>query len=272
MIERFEMSNELSNVNGGGEVSMRPSYLPAATESQAGTQLLTDFIVPPRLKIVQPQSDAELKKNFSEGTIVLSPQMIEIPAPFTFTPILFYPEWITWNPRKLSHLPVIRERTLDPTSQLVQKCRNPALWSEPCPEDPNNPKNNLRHCEHLVFIVVIHGVEGLENTPVVISFSRSEHSSGQSFATLLKMRNADIFACNFDAFCNHRKNTDGNWYGLDIRNPGEVPPWVSEEEYNRFKALHEMYLKAHESRTLRADLSEGSTTTNTVDAEVAAEV
>jgi hypothetical protein len=214
-----------------------------------GTDELAQFIIPPRIKIVQPTS-GEPFDQWPAGTVLLSPNLIEIPVPFTFTPIFFKPEWLTWNPYNMKEtLPAIRERSLDPKSDIAIKAQSPNSWREPCPE---NPEEELSHREHLNWLILIHDVPAIANQPVALSFAASEHSVGRKFAGLIRMRRAHIYTCVFEAGCSKRTKTKGKYFGLDITNPSEVAPFVDRETAIAYKSVYEQ-MKETEIRIDHSD-------------------
>lgn len=246
-----------------------------------GTENLGQFIIPPRLKVVQKQSGDAFLESFNQGDTILVPQMMTV-APvllndsgrptkegetFNFTPLFFFPEWVTWNPLETrGSLAAIRERTTDPNDELVAKCRNNKLWFEQCPEQP---ELQVRNVEHLNFLVVLLDGE-LAGTPCILTFARAEHKSGSSFAALIKMRKAPIYGCVFQAKVGFRDNGKGQWYGLDIGNPEGDSGWVEDQEmYERFKQLHLEFKEAHESQRIRPDYGDDteSEASNSADTE-----
>ena len=272
------MSNEIINQQGGA-LSNRPENLPAFIQQGgelAGTELLSQFIQPPRLKIVQPQSKPELKAQFNEGDIVIMPQK-ELVVPimlnehnrptdkgnaFLIVPIYFYPEYCSWNPIGVQGtMPAIRERSTDQNSVIAKKARNPQTREEICPEFPRDADGKpqfIRHTEHLNFLCSLISVEALWDTPVLISFFRGEAKTGQSFCAAIRMRHTHIYACQFQAQAARRTNAKGNWFGLDISNPpmqtGVDNRWVHDEAlFNYFAQLHQEYAKAHKAGTIISD-------------------
>jgi hypothetical protein len=255
------MSKDLVKKPEGGSLAL-PDYL--RNEEALGVEELGQFVTPPRLKVVQPLSDRDtFLTKFNPGDVVAVPQLLLVspmkdPAddavasdngvPFHFVPIFFFVEWCLWNPLKArGTLPCIRERSLDPKSPLAVKSRNPATWTEPCPEMPDEA---IRYTEHLNFICMLRDKPELGNVPVVLPFSRSEHRCGSNLASLIKMRHAPIFACQFEASVGFRQNAKGQWYGIDVTNPSTksgVTGFVQDEEaYEGFRNLHEELKDAHE--------------------------
>jgi hypothetical protein len=254
----------MSNENETG-LAARPSFLPAKQAGGGiGTEALSRVVVPPRLKVVQATSSPELLSEFSAGDLIISPQNVKIcdkdNGEFNFVPIYFWTEFISWNPLQMKgQLDAIRDRSMDINSEVAKKCLSPKHWFETCPE---NKEYKIRNCEHLNFVVMPIGVDGVAETPIVVSFSRAEHKVGRNFAGLIKMREADIFACVFTANVEFKHNTKGQWHGLNIHNPSSMSQWVeNEEKYNFYKELHEKYAEAEISVAYEED--EGEPTEST---------
>jgi len=237
--------------------------VPAFMDGTDGTESLSQYIIPPRMKIVQKQSGSPFDERFNPGDVIVVPQMLQITdkeKPFYFLPIFFYPEWCVWNPIQMrGTLPVIRERTLDPNHPLVAKSRDPKLWSEPCPE---SPEYALRIVEHLNFVVLLLGDVALSDTPVVVSFMRAEHRCGSNLAALIRMRKAPIFGCQFEAHVGHRENQKGSWFGIDVGNPSDQTicgSFVEDEIFfEHCRELHEQYKSSHEASKIVVEYDEGT--------------
>lgn len=256
-----DVSKEITKVSPNLPVTV-PDFM--AGEEVLGLDALKQYVVPPFIKIVQKQAGDELLQSFGTGDVILSPanaMIAEMPrdnkgrvlddatASFKIVPVLFYPEWLTWNPIELKGTEQsIRYRTLDPNDAVVSKARAPALRSEP---HPTNPEMKIRHVEHLNFLVILYD-HPLGTEPCILSFSRGEWKSGSKFAGLIKMRKAPIYGCVFEAVLGHRKNDKGDWWGFNMCNPSEGSPWVKKEEYETFKAIHEEFVKLHAESKLRA--------------------
>lgn len=235
-----------------------------------GVEDLSQFIIPPRVKLVQKQSGAPFEDLFSPGDVVVVPQMLKVAGtqdkagePFHFIPLFFYPEWALWNPLELrGQQPAIRQRTTDPRSPMVAKCRDSSLWLEPCPEMPDK---NCRYVEHLNFIIMLLGDHQAAGIPIVMSFARAEHRSGSNFAALIKMRRAPLYGCHFEARAAYRSNNKGQWYGLDITNPAAdsgVLPFVQDQAtFETLKAHYEELKKAHAESKIRVDYEDAPDTT-----------
>lgn len=254
--------NEITKVRPPQELAL-PDYI--RQETELGIEDLKDFVVPPRMKVVQKQSDARLLEQFSAGDIIIVPNMQAVaalerdakgrpsgdPIPFKFTPLFFFPEWCTWNPLEMkAHLPSIRERSFDPKSIIAMKARDQEKRIESCPE---NAQYKIRHTEHMNFLIMLTDHE-LSGQPIVMSFSRAEHAAGRRLASLIKMRKAPIYSCIFEGRAAPRSNNMGDWWGIDATNPSvDTVPWVSKEEFDVYKAAHQEFKKLHEEAKLRVD-------------------
>lgn len=251
-----------------GLPTVAPEWMLTEPQADFGVSELVKYIVPPRLKVVQPLSNTELKTVFNEGDAVIVPQMsllapikltdnhkpsIELGGePFNFIPVFFFAEWLTWNPIEMKGaLPAIRDRSLDPKSPLAFKARSQATWFEPCPEKRDF---NVRHVEHLNFLVMLVGEHELADTPFIISFSRSGHKDGSNLAQLIKMRKAPIYGCQFEGRVTWRENSKGQWWGVACTNPSTVPSFVTDQAlYNALKAKNKEFAEAHSGGIIRPE-------------------
>lgn len=238
-----------------------------------GVEDLGQHVKPPRLKVMQTNTRAPLSEIAAKGDIVVVPQNLVLfsadrnpsgqstglGAHFYMTPIFHWSEFISWNPQG-SDQP-IRDRSIDPKSSLARICRDPQHWQVPHPDFPNDPKKTIRNCEHLNFLVMIEDApEGLDETPIIISFVRSEFKHGQNFASLIKLRRASICAGRYLGQVGFRKNAEGEWYGLDIKNPPGNNPTEkfvsSRERYEALVELHKQYKQLHTENLIDVDYDE----------------
>lgn len=230
-------------------------------EEVLGVEELTQYIAPPRVKIVQKQSGGIFEENFENGDVVLVPQN-ELLAPYNngqsypiyFTPIFFFPEWVLTNPVGVA--PYIRERTTNPNDPMVGKARNRLII--PYPEDPDGDKR-CKYQEHLNFLCVVHNVE--LPSVVVMTFARGEYMTGQNLAARIKIRGggrAPMFGCVFQANVKKKPGTKGfPWYGFEIQNPADDSGFArfidNEEQFKSYKELHLKYRDLHEKSMIKVD-------------------
>jgi hypothetical protein len=242
-----------------------------------GTDTLSKYIRPPRLKIVQGNSDQKFLEVADPGSVILSPTMqlvAEVTQPFWFVPVLFFPEWYTSNPMSMKgQLPFIRERSTDPASDIARKAQDPILrGADDCPESKGN---KLKHVEALNFIVLILRNEALMGQPAIMSFSKSAHKDGSQLSALIRSRRGPLYGMIFEACVPQmkRSNTQGQWHYMQVGNPsapGAPHPMVMNvEEYQALKALHHKYLADLEASRIITDY-EDEEGNGTVPSEAAA--
>jgi hypothetical protein len=261
--------------------SEAPEWMLAEGGKDTGLEEVSRYVIPPRLKIVQPLSDQTLKDSFNVGDVIIQPQMVSV-APmlydgakclnegtaFHLVPLFFWAEWCIHNNIKLKgQEPYIFDRTLDPKSEVAQRAINPKLWSGPHPE--KGDEFPIRYVEHLNYVFVLIGEHELAGTPIVASFFKAEHKTGRNFAGLAKLRRAPLFGCQYEARCKMRKNNSGNWFGIDISNPSTasgVSPFVQEQEhYKVYEALYYEFKKYHADEVLRVDYDENEVVQSVAD-------
>lgn len=230
------------------------------------------YTILPRVKVVQALSKEPYRPRFREGDVVASPLMVPIVTSdgdprvgqvlFHFIPILFYPEWITWNPRN-SGMRAVRARSFDYRSDIAIKARNPETRKENCPDAPlkEGKPQVMKHLEHLNFVFMIVGDHELAEFPLTMTFASGEHQAGSRFNTLITMRGTkQIYGCQFAAKLGRRKNNDGEWLGLDIDNPepdSGVTPFVQDRA--RFESLGKIwkeYNDIYAAKRLRVNMDD----------------
>lgn len=275
------MANELitSTVN-----APLPAHLQQYQGPTIGTELLGRYIIPPRLKIIQPIKMTDAYKDYAEGTCLMVPNLQMVSNVlvddrtkkitggdryFYFTPIFFYPEFCIWNSLDTKgELPMIRERTSDPRHPIAIRARS-MNREDKQPERPDGKP--MQYVEHLNFIVMLyHDNQEINMKPVLMTFVRGEHRTGRKLAEWIKARKAPaIYAGVYQAIVEKHKNQKGQeWWGFNIDNPAEGSPWVdSSELYTHFESAHKDLADTHAQGLLQADYDDGDlAATGTVDA------
>lgn len=260
------MAKQLTKPEATNVIVDSPKTVPAHLQplGKLGIERLSQYVLPPMLKVVQKQSSDELLTKFGMGSVIANPgqKLVFDPGdgtPFDFITLFFYVEFCAWNPiEKKGQLNAIRERTLDETSELAMRARDPMRWLEPLPRDASDEKQLfIRNVEHLNFLVLIEGIPDLDPLPHIISFCRGEHKTGRYLSNLVSMRNAPICGCRFSATTSQggqgRSNAKGSWSGLDIVNANE--PWVGPDLFpkclEQFRFFEESF-KGRTGKTVRA--------------------
>jgi len=238
-------------------IAVAPKYM---GDEATGTDDLKKFVTPPRVKIVQKQSDDELHKLFNIGDCILSPNNELIAAmtkgeesgeSFLFTPLFFYAEWCTFNPISMrGKAPMIIQRSIDTNSPLAQKARNAETRYE------QRGDIEVRHVECLNFIVLIQGQE----TPAVMTFQRASHGLGRTFCGLIRQRKSPIYGGVYEARVISQSNDQGQWCAIQVTNPPvTVSAWVGEDEFRKYAKLHEDFKELQSAAKLRTNYEEEET-------------
>lgn len=242
-----------------------PDFIKRGAEAE-GTSRLDGLVVPPLVKIMQKQSDDALLGQFPKGSVILRPVDILVASvgqSFKFIPLMQFTEYVTWAPIEMKgQVPAILDRTFDQRTELARKATDANRWIENGYSFNGKKIDKVRHVEHIVFVIQLFDHPAGELT-AALSFARAEHKTGRSFASLLKMRNADAFGCIFEAVvpAEPRKNEKGSWYGLNISNPKEGSPWVTDKAL--FENLRRTSLKLEEAfanKLLRTDHDQDTST------------
>jgi hypothetical protein len=260
----------------------RPAHLTSGDKSKSDSMtLITNYVVPPRLKIMQKMRKAPLDRDFGLGDVVVMPMKQLIAAvgddgsseAFPVVPVFFFPEYISINPIELSQLPMIRERSFDPRSKVAALAKNPDTRKQPHPDDN---RYSIKNSEVLTFIVCISDpASPVYNLPISVSFSRGEYKYGQAFASGVRMRNVDqCFGCQFEASSGVHKNEKFDWYGLNINNPTklQISPWVDDpQQFAYYEGLYTKFAADYASNLLRVEIDEDMRTADDLNSPVAQE-
>lgn len=246
----------------------RPSFLQQQDQSPKGLQSLSKIVRPSMLRIVQKNSADELVDAFGRGSIVMMPDRLLIAADeatVDFVPILFWQEWVQWSPMKLRNIePMIKGRTFDPKDPIARKAQSPQTWSEPHPQYQGNKEYNYRYCEHLNFLVKLSSEEFIALDPVLISFARTNYSSGQRLGKLALGLRADLFAGQYQLGTRVREGAENSWSVYTVER-SERDQWNRNEEvYKICSGLHDAAVEAHRMNQINVEYDEA----DVVDAEV----
>ena len=217
-------------MNAKKEIIKNETQLPAVydygEDVDMGLEDIAKYLRPQRVKVKQKQSGEDNFGEFNNGDLILMPERsLFMPCDkstkkgevFYFTPILFFPEFMRTNPIGADKF--IDERTLDENTDLARKCRDPEWWKVPV---DGQPDKFIRHSEVLNFLVIPHGDNEFAGTMICLSFARGGRRDGEKLLTLLerrRKRRIPMFANVFEANTAPRKNAEGDWYGIDFRNP-----------------------------------------------------
>lgn len=238
-----------------------PDYIRQDT-SDKGLAEVRQMMRPPFLKVRQAQCrNDEMKAATNLGDIIIMPDCEVLykhgqAEPFRFVVLFSFREFCVWNPyAMINELPFIRERTLDPSSDLAKRCmvRDLEKRMEVCPEAPadkqQDEKFKMRYMEHLNFIILPRLGGEIMQVPILWSCVSGEAKTGRRMSNLLGSVDCHIFARNYRATTSERNGKKGDWYGL---NP------VVDREYREFVTADEFAKLKDSATAFRKQFSEGN--------------
>jgi hypothetical protein len=268
------------------QVSGGLAALAEAADADNSMEGMRQFMIVPRLKIVQGQSDGELKKQFGEGAVIINPGaalVAEKEAPFHFVPLFYFSEYALWSDRRDKESKAIIERSFDANSIIAKNAADKAKREVLYPgheKKPDKEKWYKRYVHHFCFPGIIYGDNGLAGTPVVLSFERGEWTNGRQFVSSIQMKKFQLpngtrktlplWAQVWQLQSAPRLGELGNWWGYEPRFVGRI----ADAEVNPFRAQHLEFARLHEEKLLQVDHGnegQGGTGGET-EAEVAARV
>lgn len=253
----------IARPTGGQIAESMPDFL--RDEKPIGVADMLKYIRPPFVKIVQGSADKTLKQKYKEGSLVLAQNdelLLDANAVMTFTPVYFFTEYITMNPIELKGTqPMIRARSFDPNSEIARKALDPSTRNEQIGVDASTGKPLiLSHQEVLCFFLKVHSRSDGGEVPedvVLLTFSRAEWRTGSRLARLIAQRNKPVFSGVYEAQIGIHRNTQHDWYGLDIDNPKEpTSPWVDQELYEKLKKTYDVFADAHKRGAVQTTYEE----------------
>ena len=210
-----------------GALAPRPVFARPLDNELSKT--LSEFMIVPRIKIVQKSAQGGLGDEFKTGTVLIMPNkgvIAQREEPFLFVPLHFYVDYTKQAPVGSDEF--ILERSANPDSWIAKKSRDPKQRKELVPN--TNPPQYISYVETLNFVVTLfnHPLAGM---PLFLSFSKGEHYSGRQFINLFKMREAAFECTVFQGQTGKRERKGFDWYGFDIVNPNVsgASPWVEDE-------------------------------------------
>lgn len=258
-------ASPITKVSGSAAL-VPPEFM--VNEPLVGLEGMREYVVPPRIQLIQKSSDDDKLRRFSPGDVVAFPAGVTLnpmgdggsnPG-FIFVPVFFFVEFCEWNPISLrGQVPAVRTRTFDPASELAARCKDPNRWEMP---HPDKPGLTVRNVEHLNFLVKILKPGGLGEL-MLLSFAKSEHFAGRTLCSLIKMRKAPPFGCVFLAKTTQKQNAQGSWFGIDVSNPGpdDWPSgWVDKKIYEELNELFIESEKVYKNALIRPDYGDQTDT------------
>jgi len=200
-----------------------PDYLAEYTKDDQSLAVLEQYVILPRLKIIQNTTDMAVKQQFGEGTPLLWPGGMAVTPrpgsdmkgpPFLFCPLFFFVEYGKWSDLKDKGSPTIMERTFDPTSELAKRSRDPAQRKE---KYGDRQQYTARYVESLNFPGYIYDKQHpLFQVPLTLTYLRGEFGKGQQFCTSIKLRRTPLWSQVWSLRTAYRDlGPDRKWWGFD---------------------------------------------------------
>lgn len=230
-----------------------PDYI-AQSGPDSSIKALADYIIIPRVYIVQKQSDDEIREvvERKEGTICLRPNNVIIPEGTKFVPIFFFPSWAKVNDIRLRGAePTILEYTLDKDSECAKKARFASTRVEPHPQYADRV---VKYVGSLNFVITLLDFEDYTGT-AVLSFRNAEFKTGMAFCSQLKGFNNPIYARKWQFGTTRRKNNKGDWHAIVPVVPQYDESdslYVSQEDFLALKNMSEGIKSEHEKQGIAA--------------------
>lgn len=227
---------------------------------------MAEFMIVPRLKIVQGSAATELKERFGEGSVIIRPGDAMVVDPdeggFLFVPHFFFVEYCKWSDYKDKDSNAILDRTFDPTHDVAKRSMDPDKRDEVYEGDDKKPAKSQRfysYVQHFCWPGVIYGNHPLAGTPVVLSMERGEFGNGRNFITAIQMRRHEVdgervkvplWAQVWSLKVSERPATVANsWLGFDFEAQGVI----TDGEAEQFRDDHLELARLHEENRLRVD-------------------
>lgn len=232
-------------------------------EEVKGSDSLGDFMVTPRITIVQAMSDHERKESFGEGGVAIMPDGIKVAGmnePFVVIPLIFWASWEVRSDLNDSTTPMIENSTQDPNSDIARKARN-----KDTREETYGNGFTRKYVEALNFIVKIDSGEA-KGELATISFSVGEHHTGSRLCGMLKRRPCSIFANRVELKTAVRQRNNRSWYGFEFNNPVDTPIIQDKDAYIELSKMHDSLKGIIDSGAFKV-ADEGETTTSNTNTE-----
>jgi len=232
-------------------------------EEVKGVDNVGEFMVTPRMTIVQAMSDIERKEAFGEGGVAIMPDGIKVAdngEPFIVIPLIFWASWEVRSDLNDSATPMIENSTQDPNSEIARLSRN-----KDTREETYGSGFTRKYVEALNFIVKIDSGEA-KGELATISFSIGEHHTGSRLCGLLKRRPCSIFANRIELKTAVRNRNNRSWYGFEFNNPVDTPIIQDKDVYDELSMMHDS-LKGLVSSEAFKVADEVVTVTSDVDTE-----
>ena len=193
--------------------------------------------LPPRLKVIQAQTDDELREQHGVGSVILMPDELLIAKAeesFTANLLFFWQAFQKWaDLNDVSHdIPIIEE-TVDPRSEIARKALSRAI--EPY-GDGTDRKFEFVHCYNAAIKLANTGGWG------IVSWSKGSHKLGRQLHSRLVALKAPVYAYRMTLTSERTQNASGQKYWwLRWRHDA----WLPADELESARAIYETIAEQH---------------------------
>lgn len=242
-----------------------PDYIKEESEQAEGLDMMGDMIVPNRLKVVQALSNDMKALGYAEGDVVVTPINVKVgdeANALDCVVLLSWAEYLIINPRGVSDLYWLRDRSTDPKSVIAMKARNRV--KEVLPEGGVDPKTKqpyqmeyVKAANFLVWLVD-------HNVAAIATFMKGEGKFGDAFASLITSRGLAIYGGLYRLSCNTRTNKSGDkWKGLSAGNSEINQGFCPRNLLEPMKELHRYYKEQWANQNISVNYDDMSETEGT---------
>jgi len=258
MSKRNDDPAEISRV-GGTEMA----WLKGEAEQDSGVEEMLEYRILPRLKIVQAMSATELKEEFGEGSIILSPGnalVVEKKRTVDFVPVFFFPEFLKIADRDDTNNPMILARSFDKAGEIARRARDPNNRFEPYGE---KDEYQARFAEVLNFPgFIVSDDHNLKGVACVLGFSRGEFGKGRAFINGIALRKIEgkqvpLWAQRWTLVPGFRERGTRRWWGIDFEQP-DLPEnlYIQKDQAEFFKGQATEMKDLYDKAKLLVDMSD----------------
>jgi hypothetical protein len=194
----------------------------------------------PRAKLMQAMSPEVQEQSIAQGVILNN--LSGEPCPESFIPIFKFTNYVKFNSRKTSD-PNYNE-DFEPGSMI---------WNITDPHDPRAQEAEFGEngekptaIKFMNFMVLFEG----EDTPCIISFSKTSYKAGKKLLSLLAFSKGDIFSKKFKLVSKKIKGDEGYYYVYDVVPNGKA----SDEEFVMAEYIYGEF--AHRKDDIKIDVDD----------------
>ncbi|HKX46184.1 MAG TPA: hypothetical protein VJP77_05740 [Planctomycetota bacterium] len=242
------MTNERTDLATRADI---PAYL-AKTKAE-GLDVLAEYQQLQRLKVVQGMTDADLRREFPVGSLVLSPERSLVAKPreaVEASLLYFWPSWEKWadmTDTEQGGRPLAS--SLDPTSDVARKAKDFERRKEAYADNTDKRQRFYRFVESLNFALMI-DTGPAAGAVAVLPYNKGSHKFGARLCGYLKRRAVAVYANRIELVTKELPSPvgQGSYEVVDWR--GAERPFAAEERLALLKATFDGFEKAHGARTL----------------------